>query len=65
MSSQDAKESKSITSILFWLAILILVVIGYINNIVELVGAENIMGLELARIAGIFVFPLGAILGFV
>lgn len=44
---------------LFWGAF----VIGWVLNIVKLVGADSITGMVMARFAGIFVFPLGAILG--
>jgi hypothetical protein len=46
--------------------ILLLVLLGaYLVNIVRLVKAQEINGLTLARVVGIFVFPLGALLGFI
>ena len=44
----------------------ILAVIGWIMNIVKLVGADfaTVEGLEVARIIGVAVAPLGAVLGF-
>ena len=46
--------------------ILLLVLLGaYLVNIVRLVKAPEINGLTLARVVGIFVFPLGALLGFI
>jgi hypothetical protein len=46
--------------------ILLLVLLGaYLVNIVRLVKAQEINGLTLARVVGIFVFPLGVILGFI
>lgn len=37
---------------------------GYGWNIVKLIGADVLTGLEIARAIGIVVFPLGAVLGF-
>jgi hypothetical protein len=39
--------------------------IAYLVNIVRLIRAPEINGLTLARVVGIFVFPLGALLGFI
>ncbi len=47
------------------LAIFVVAVVGYIMNIVKLVTSKEITGKTLARVVGVFVFPLGAILGFV
>jgi nucleoside permease NupC len=54
---------------LIW-AVLVLIVLGvaviaYLANIVRLVRAQAINGLTLARVVGIFIFPLGVILGIV
>jgi hypothetical protein len=43
--------------------IFVLMVVGYIANIVKLVRSSSVTGMTLARVCGIFVFPLGAILG--
>jgi hypothetical protein len=43
----------------------LLVFIAYLVNIVYLVRAQSVNGLTLARVVGIFVFPLGVILGFI
>ena len=52
------------------IALIILVVvgvlfIGYIANIVRLVKAKEVNGMTLARVVGIFFFPLGAVLGLI
>jgi hypothetical protein len=47
------------------LAIFVVAVVGYVMNIVKLVTSKEITGKTLARVVGVFVFPLGAILGFV
>lgn len=39
-------------------------IIGWIGNIVSLAQASHIGGLEALRIIGIFLVPLGAVLGF-
>jgi hypothetical protein len=54
----------------FMIALIILVVvgvlfIGYIANIVRLVKAKEVNGMTLARVVGIFFFPLGAVLGLI
>lgn len=47
------------------LVVVITLFIAYIANIVRLVRAPEINGLTLARVVGIFMFPLGALLGFI
>ena len=49
---------------LLGLTVIIAGVLGWILNIVALVGANEIAGMEIARIAGIFIPPLGAVLGY-
>lgn len=46
------------------LLLVLLCVGGWVANIVHLVKAEHIAGMEIARIAGIFVAPLGVVLGY-
>ena len=38
--------------------------VGWVWNIVKLIQADALGGMEVARVAGIFVAPLGAVLGF-
>ncbi len=47
------------------LIIFILAFVGYIMNIYRLVTSKEITGKTLARVVGVFVFPLGAILGYI
>ena len=51
----------------FIVAILLFVagVIGWVMNIVALAGASEFSGLLLLRAVGIFVAPLGAVLGWI
>lgn len=48
-----------------WLSIILAGVIGWVLNIVKLIGmgADPITGLFVARVVGIFLAPLGSILG--
>lgn len=48
---------------MFWVILMVVGVFGWGLNIVELVQGGESTGLMLARVAGIFVAPLGAILG--
>jgi hypothetical protein len=51
--------------ILFWLIIIAIAGFGWGWNIVKLVGMSEIMtGEGIVRIAGIFIGPLGAIIGY-
>lgn len=53
--------------LLFWLALLGVGAGGWVANVVKLVGlgADAGLGIFIVRAAGIFVPPLGAVLGFV
>lgn len=46
------------------LVVFLLGLVGWVWNIIKIVGADAITGFELVRIAGIFVAPLGAVLGY-
>jgi hypothetical protein len=50
---------------IFLVMISILGIGGWVNNIVELAGMDGFSGMLVLRVAGIFIAPLGAILGFV
>lgn len=52
-------------AILFWLAVVIAAVAGWILNIVALVHSAGFTGLMVARAIGVFMFPLGVVLGYV
>lgn len=49
---------------IIWLIGVVLVFIGYVLNIIALVGAASFGILELARVIGLIVFPVGALLGY-
>jgi len=49
---------------MIFLVILLLGAFGWGYNIVKLLGADTLTGLETARIIGIFFAPLGTILGY-
>jgi hypothetical protein len=59
-------KTTSLTVILTWFGFLILAAAGYVMNVVELItmgyNAEQ-AGEFIGRIAGVFIPPLGAILG--
>ncbi len=46
-----------------WLGLIILGGIGWVLNIVEIAHADIVNGFVILRVVGIFMFPLGAILG--
>jgi hypothetical protein len=48
---------------LLWLGLIILGGIGWICNIIEIAHAKMITGMIILRVVGIFMFPLGAVLG--
>lgn len=59
------RPSKSATYIMYvYLIIVILAFGGWVANIVKVFGADTITGMELVRIVGIVLAPLGSILGF-
>jgi len=49
---------------MIFLGILLLGAFGWSYNIVKLIGADSLTGLEIARIIGIFFAPLGTLLGY-
>lgn len=52
--------------VLFWLIVLVVVGIGWVMNIIDLLGTsfDPITGLAILRVVGIFIPPLGAVLGY-
>ena len=48
---------------IFTLAIWFAAIVGYIANIVQIAQADTITGMVLVRVIGIFLAPLGAIIG--
>lgn len=57
-------NNMSDKAICTWFFILVVGFCGWVANIVKLVGADVFSGMEIARAIGIFVAPLGAVLGF-
>ncbi|MGL4349462.1 MAG: hypothetical protein ACRDC7_00820 [Aeromonas veronii] len=45
------------------ISIFVIAPCGWVLNIIALVGADAVQGLEIARAVGIIVFPLGILLG--
>lgn len=60
------RRSMSTSSKVAYIAVALLLIGGYIANIVKLVGSDfdPMTGLVVARILGVVVSPLGALLGF-
>lgn len=61
------KDSRTIVGVLSAVLILIvLAVAGWINNIITLLGMDSIdSGMAIARVVGIFLAPLGVVLGYI
>ena len=58
------KQKGFATTELVYLIIALLGLWGYVWNIVKLIDAATLGGMELVRAVGIFIFPVGAVLGF-
>lgn len=52
------------SALFVWVTIVVVGVWGYVWNIIKIIEADSITGMEIARIIGAFIGPLGAILGF-
>lgn len=52
--------------ILIWLTVVIVGGIGWVKNIIEIVHSDfaHITGMLVVRLIGVFIVPLGAILGY-
>ena len=60
-------KSRSSDGLIFPLAILGLFVLGlwgWVCNIIAIIHADSVTGMVIARVAGVFIAPLGAVLGF-
>lgn len=57
---------QALMFIVVWVALSLALVVGWVNNIIQLVGIINdpVTGMLILRICGIPLVPLGAILGF-
>ena len=62
----DITEAGSIFGVLFMISVVIAAGFGWVMNVVEIFNIANgpITGMFVFRIIGIFVAPLGAILGY-
>jgi hypothetical protein len=60
-------KTTSNTAAILWLAIVVAFCYGWIANIVTIAHSDlsNFTGMLILRVAGIFVAPLGAILGYI
>lgn len=57
---------KSFTFVFVWLLMVIIGGYGWVWNIIDLIHMhDGITGLFVVRVVGIFVAPIGAVLGFV
>jgi len=59
------KNAFDLTGALLVMIFAILIFYGYIMNIIELATAQDATGLVILRTIGIFIVPLGSILGFI
>lgn len=64
MSKQNKSLAVGVISFILAMAVLGLVLYGYIANIASLVAADAFSGMVVARAIGIFVAPLGIVLGY-
>ena len=65
MMKDDVSTSIAILGVLIWLGVIITVAIGYILNIVDLFNdLSTVNGVFIMRIIGIFLPPIGAIMGY-
>lgn len=55
-----------IGAILLWGTIVVLIGVGWVLNVIDLLGTsfDPLTGLAVARVIGVFVPPLGAVLGY-
>lgn len=65
MNKQRGFTLTELAAVLFLLSVVIAGAVGWVWNIVKLVAMTDILtGLGIVRIIGIFVAPLGAVLGY-
>lgn len=60
------KNDSSVSVLVIYLVIIVAFLGGWIANIVKLIGSDfdPITGMVIARIIGVFLAPLGSVLGF-
>jgi pheromone shutdown protein TraB len=64
MSNSRLSGVAALLGLAGYVAIGVTLLLGWILNIVKLIQADTISGMEIARVAGIFVAPLGGLLGY-
>ena len=59
-------KRRSISNSVWWLIIVVLLAFsyGWIMNIVQIIGMDEFSGFMVVRVIGIFMAPLGGILGY-
>lgn len=61
----DVSTSIAILGVLIWLGVIITVAVGYVFNILDLFSdLSTVNGVFIMRIIGIFLPPIGAIMGY-
>lgn len=58
-------NKMSVIALLFWSALVLTMIIGWVMNIVAIFSIDEIVitGELILRVAGIFIVPIGAIMG--
>ncbi len=65
MMKDDVSTSIAILGVLIWLGVIITVAVGYVFNILDLFSdLSTVNGVFIMRIIGIFLPPIGAIMGY-
>lgn len=64
--SMSSKEQGAIIAALVWLAIVVAATYGWVMNIVHLYYSNfnDITGILILRVVGIFIAPLGSVMGY-
>lgn len=67
MRSSNLRKIRngSIASLIFVVSVYITIIVGWILNIYQLVHMSGLTGYLVVKIIGIFLFPLGAVLGYI
>ena len=65
MNKRTTDETATLITLLLFIALFVVGLIGWVLNIVALCDMGSFSGLMALRIIGIFLAPLGAVLGFV
>lgn len=64
MSYKYRQNDMSIAGVLFFVILAIAFFAGWVMNIIELCNATGFTGMVVVRIIGVFMAPLGAVLGY-